>query len=255
MLRDSRGSLMYAMSSLLALVLVAVGCGEPSPPPQHIQAWVNSWAEMGMYLPKQEQVDFLQANLDDVAPELEAAVSHKNADIRQRAAYVICEIGPDANALGQCLFEQLQIEPEQLVRIYLIDALGAVRYGNDEIIAFLEKKFTALSEENVPPNLFGGTYAEIDEKFSLAGVLYVLSKPESRKQYLDFVIQWLRPLDSEMSSVDAGGYWERRWMAVNSLEGMTGASEAIPLLEAMLKEENTKSWVSVHVPRVLSELK
>jgi len=44
-------------------------------------------------------------------------------------------------------------------------------------------------------------------------------------------------------------------MAVNSLESMEGATEAIPLLEAMLKEENAKSWVSVHVPRVLGVLK
>lgn len=43
-------------------------------------------------------------------------------------------------------------------------------------------------------------------------------------------------------------------MAVNSLEEMAGASQAIPLLEAMLKEEGAKSWVPIHVPRVLEAL-
>lgn len=192
----------------LVSVVVWLGCGEPSPPPQHIQAWVNGWADMGMYLPKQEQVDFLHANLEAVAPELEAAVAHKNADVRQRAAYVIGQIGQighDANGLGERLFEQLKIEPEQLVQIYLTDALGAVRYSNDEVVAFLEKKYKALSDENSPPNLFSGTYAEVEKKINLAGVLYVLVEPASRDQYLDFVVQWLPPPSSEMGLVEASG--------------------------------------------------
>jgi hypothetical protein len=225
----------------------------PSSPPQHPHDWVNSWADMGMYLPDQEQIDFLHSNLTDVTPELEAAVSHKNSDVRQRAAYVIGKIGPDAKALGKRLFEQLKSEPEQLVQIYIIDALGAIRFTDDEVIAFLTKKYESLSDKNVPPNLFGGEYAEVDEKINVAGVLNVLTEPKSRDQYLDFVTQWLPPPSGDMSL--AGGYWERRWMAVNSLEGMEGATEAIPLLEAMLKEENAKSWVSVHVPRVLGVLK
>jgi len=209
---------------------------------------------MGMYLPKQEQVDFLHANLDDVSPELEAAVSNKNADVRQRAAYVIGRIGPDVNKLGKCLFEQLKVEQEQLVGIYLIDALGAVRYSSPEAIAFLENRYKALSDENVPPN-FSGKYAEVDEKINLAGALYVLVEPKSREQYLDFVVQWLPPPSNDMSTTEVDGYWERRWMAVNSLEAMQGASEAIPFLEAMLTEDGAKSWVHIHVPRVLKALK
>src|SRR5690606_10990292 len=120
----------------LLLALLVIGCSKPANPPQHIQAWVDSWADMGMYLPDQEQVEFLHANLDEVSPELEAAVSHKNPNIRQRAAYVIAEIGPDAKELGKCLFEQLKVEQEQLVQIYLIDALGAIRFTNDDVLHF-----------------------------------------------------------------------------------------------------------------------
>lgn len=246
---------MQVLRLLFLTVVVSVGCGKPSSPPQHIQAWVNSWAEMGMYLPDREQVDFLHANLDDVTLELEAAVSHENPDIRQRTAYVISEIGSDARIFGNCLFEQLKNETEQIVEIYLIDALGAIRYDNKAVVAFLKKKYDSLGEKNIPPNLFGGKYSEVDEKINLAGVLYVLAELESRDQYLNFVIQWLHLPDDDMSLIEISGYWERRWMAVISLEGMEDAYEAIPLLEAMHDEHNAKSWVSVHVPRVLSVLR
>jgi hypothetical protein len=210
-----------------------------------------------MYLPKQDQIDFLHANLDDVTPELEAAVAHANPDIRQRAAYVIAEIGTDAQALGKKVFEQLKIEPEQLVQIYLIDALGAVRCKEDEVMAFLEKKYAALSDENVAPPLLGGggVYQEVDEKINLAAALYVLSERDSRAKYLDFVTKWLLPPSPDLGFRERDGYWERRWMAVISVEQMQGANEAIPLLESMLVEENAKSWVPVHLPRVLKALK
>jgi hypothetical protein len=247
---------MHSLRIFAAGLLACIGC-DASPPPQHIQAWVNGWGEMGMYLPKQDQIDFLHANLDDVTPELEAAVAHANPDIRQRAAYVIAEIGTDAQALGKKVFEQLKIEPEQLVQIYLIDALGAVRCKEDEVMAFLEKKYAALSDENVAPPLLGGggVYQEVDEKINLAAALYVLSERDSRAKYLDFVTKWLLPPSPDLGFRERDGYWERRWMAVISVEQMQGANEAIPLLESMLVEENAKSWVPVHLPRVLKALK
>jgi HEAT repeat protein len=247
---------MHALRIFGLGLLASIGC-DASPPPQHIQAWVNGWGEMGMYLPKQDQIDFLHANLDDVTPELEAAVSHTNPDIRQRAAFVIAEIGTDARALGGKVFEQLKVEPQQLVQIYLIDALGAVRYKEKEVVEFLETKYAALSDENTPPKLFGGdgTYAEVDEKVNLAGVLYVLSEPDSQEKYLGFVLEWLPPPSPDLGYREKSGYWERRWMAVNSLEKMQGANEAIPLLDAMLAEDDAKSWVRVHVPRVLKALR
>ena len=225
-------------------------------PPKHIQAWVDSWADMGMYLPDKEQIEFLHANLSDVGPELEAAVSHENPDVRQRAAYVVAKIGPDAQNHGKSLFDQLKKEQEQLVQIYLIDALAAIRFKNDEVLEFLEAKYESLNDENIPRTMFsGGKYSEVDQKINLAGALYVLADDDSREKYFDFVTRWLPPPNDDMSQADISGYWERRWMAVNSLESMAGATEAIPLLEAMIKEENAKSWVSVHVPRVLAVLK
>jgi len=244
---------MQTLRILLVTLAVTAGCGKQSAHPQHIQAWVNSWAEMGMYLPDKEQVDFLRANLSDVQAELEAAVAHENSDVRQRAAYVIGNIGPDANALGVCLFEQLKAESVQIVQIYLVDALAGIRFKNNEVLEFLTIKYISISDKNVSSNLFGAAYAEVDEKINLAGVLYALSEVDERDQYLDFVVQWLEPLEED--SPESAGYWERRWMAVNTLEAMEDASAAIPMLDAMLKERNAKPWVAVHVPRVLAALK
>ena len=242
----------------LIIVLLLIGCGKPSPPSQHIQADVNSWANMGMYLPKQEQIDFIHANLDAVAPELQAAVSSKNADIRQRAAYVIAEIGPDANELGNDLFEQLKKEKVQIVQMYLADAIAAVRFNNEKVFEYLKTKYEVLNDKNVPLRLFGvngGNYPEVDEKINLAGVLFVLADESSQGKYSDFVVQWLSPPNDQLSPGEVSGYWERRWMAVNVLEDMKEVPEAIPLLETMLKEENSQPWVFEHVPRVLDELK
>ena len=87
------------------------------------------------------------------------------------------------------------------------------------------------------------------------GALYNLTAGEEREEYLAFVTQWLRPASSDLNGARLEGYWERRLMAVRTLEDMPEASSAVPLLESMLLEDDAKSWVAVHVPRVLSVLK
>lgn len=221
-----------------------------------VRALIDSWGGMGIYMPDSEQVEFLHENLSDVGQELEAALEHEDSGVRQRAAYAIAKIGPDAQGFGPSLFEQLKQEKEQLVRIYLIDALAAVRFKDRETLEFLRAEYDSLDEENVPPSMFGGgKYSEVDEKINLAGALFVLDDQDSSQHYYEFVTRWLAPPPDDMNARNKSGYWERRWMAVISLEGMRGATEAIPLLEAMLKEERAKSWVPMHVPRVLRVLR
>ena len=236
------------------VVLLVIGCGKPSPPPQHIQAWVESWGKMGMYLPSEDQIVFLRANLSDVTPELAAAVAHENPDVRRRAAYAIGKIGPDAKSLGPALFLRLKTEQERLVRIYIINALAAVKFQSKDANDLLRSRFDSLSSANVAPQLFGG-YADVDEKINVAAALYNLTSGDDRQEYLEFVTQWLKPPSSGSGPVENEGYWERRWMAVIALEGMQSASAAIPLLESMLHEDGAKEWVAVHVPRVLGVLK
>lgn len=216
----------------------------------------EQWAEMGMYLPDQQAIEMLQADLPGIGEELKAALVHANPDVRQRAAYVLAEIGPDARGFGDTLFEQLKVEEASIARIYLIDALAAIRFDEEEVLEFLRSEYASLSDKNTPESVFGdGAYQEVDERINLAGALYVLSDEEARGEYFDFVTRWLAPPADDMGQAERNGYWARRWMAVNTLESMDDATGAIPLLEAMLNEPSPKSWVSVHVPRVLGALR
>jgi HEAT repeat protein len=238
---------------LILIFVLAIGCGESSQSPQHIQAWIKSWSEMGMYLPDKEQVDFLRANFDDVSQELAAALDHKNPDVRQRAAYVIGEIGPAAESLGPALASRLKIEKQRLVRIYLVDALTTVDFGDEETVGLLKSRFESLSSENVAQPI--GEYADVDEKINVAAALNNMTTGAEREKYLEFVTKWLRPPDDQLSVAEKENYWERRWVAVICLEHMDGTTTAIPLLEAMLEEGDVRSWVHHHVPRVLRALK
>ena len=244
---------MHFIRVILLIVLAVIGCGKSSPP-QHIQAWVESWGKMGMYLPNEDEITFLRANFRDVKPELAAAISHENPDVRQRAAYVIGKIGPEAKSLGPDLVQRLKTEKERLVRIYLVNALSGIKFQDKEATNLLRSRFDSLKSVNTAPQLFGG-YSDVDEKIDFAAALYNLTPSVDRQKYLDFVTQWLKPPSADFSAVEKEGYWERRWMAVIALEGMPDAKSAIPLLDAMLHEDGAKDWVSVHVPRVLGVLK
>lgn len=78
---------------------------------------------------------------------------------------------------------------------------------------------------------------------------------ESKSRYFDFVTKWLDPPEDDLSGDLLEGYWERRWMAVNALEQMPDATDAIPKLESLEVEPNAKPWVDIHVPRVLGVLR
>ncbi len=101
-----------------------------------------------------------------------------------------------------------------------------------------------------------GTYTTADERMSLASALYIIDdQADQRDTYLKEVTQWLQPPPSNFTGQELEAYWDHRWMAVNSLEYMQGAAEAVPLLENMLTEKPTRSWVEVHVPRALQSLR
>ncbi|MHC4797851.1 MAG: hypothetical protein ACYTF1_14505, partial [Planctomycetota bacterium] len=69
-----------------------------------------------------------------------------------------------------------------------------------------------------------------------------------------YLLSWLKPPSSGLSIIELARYWDMRCEAVNALEGMKQAKEAVPFLEAMLKEDVTKDWVKVHVPRVMQSI-
>lgn len=241
--------------SIFACALI-IGCNNgkttKSPPAKVAQvkkqavSYSEEWADMGMWLPKADQVAFFAANIDITKDVLAEKLSHKNSDIRQRAAYVIEEIGPTANALQKALVTALVQERESLVRIYLCNALRAVGDADEDVLAELRILFQKPgdSKENLEQRIYSG-----------AALATLSKKPDEIAECTAFVCQWLKPPGKELSPSELEKYWDIRWSAVNAVEHMTNARQAIPLLEKLLDEPGKQSWVELHVPRALASLK
>lgn len=237
------------------LLLIVGGCAK-KPPPQDVpryDQYIAEWADMGMWLPKQDQIQYFSTNFTKAYPSLKKALDDSDQSVRMRAAYVIDEIGSPARAAGPDLLSRLKIEPDVVVRMYIVDALIGIGYRGEDTVATLTQQFEALDGANVPP-IGAGTYAEVDEKVVVASALYALGDESAKSKYFDFVTGWLKPIPGDVTGALLEGYWERRWIAVNSLEHMHGATEAIPLMEAMRAEADAESWVDTHVPRVIYAL-
>ena len=248
------GLIMSTIRALIAVTACIIGCDRPDGVNRSVDDYIASWGEMGMMLPDAAQVKVFHESFDSADSSLRKALSHPDDSVRMRAAYVIGELGATAKPVGEDLFARLTQESDELVRIYIVDALIAVGYKTEESIAVLSERYEALDGSNVPPNN-GHSYAEVDEKIKIASALYSLAGTESKPEYYDFVTQWLDPPADGLNRGLIDGYWERRWMAVNSLEQMPTATGAIPKLEALQAEAGAKSWVNVHVPRVLDVLR
>tara|TARA_R100000789_G_scaffold99243_1_gene105212 strand:+ start:642 stop:1451 length:810 start_codon:yes stop_codon:yes gene_type:complete len=221
---------------------------------QSFDELITAWGDMGMMFPDSAQVDVFRADFETSRSSLRDALSHSDNSVRMRAAYVIGEIGDIAKPAGEELLARLLDEPDELVRIYIVDALNSVGYDTNATIAALSDRFETLDGNNVPPNN-DHSYAEVDEKIKVASALFSLSDTDSRSKYYDFVTQWLDPPADDLKGTLLDGYWERRWIAVNSIEQMPEATDAIPKLESLLAEPNAKLWVNTHVPRVLGVLR
>ena len=260
------GMNMRSTACIALLSVLLVGCDRASSQPgattqqtpvqqtKTVEEHVASWSEMGMWLPDAEQVTIFRDNFDSARSSLRDALANPNDSVRMRAAFVIGEIGDSAKPAGEDLIARLREEPDRLVRIYIIDALNAISYDSGAAVTVLAARYEALDGTNVPPN-DNHSYAEVDEKIKVASALYSFVDADSRSQYFDFVSKWLDPPNADLNGDLLDGYWERRWIAVNSLEQMPYATDAIPKLEALKTEPNAKSWVHVHVPRVLGVLR
>jgi len=138
--------------------------------------------------------------------------------------------------------------------MYIVDALAAIGSDAEATLTALMERYASLESTSLPPTA-DGSYAEVDEKIAIAAALYALVSDDRRAEYLTFVTDWLRPPPPGLTDSLLEGYWERRWMAVVSLERMCGAVEAVPLLESLRSEPGRKAWVDVQVPRVLMALR
>ena len=208
---------------------------------------------MGMWLPD-KQVPFFAKNFNEVQVVLADGLSHRQEDVRQRAAYVVEELGGVASPLEATLRERVQDEPSRIVRLYLYNALRAIAADSEETLEVLRSRFKQLG--SLDESAAEDYYTAIDERIYVAAALFVLDDGSDRRQdFLHAVLTWLDSPPSDLSANEHAQYWQHRWCAVNAVEHMHGAQEAIPLLEAMLEEIQRKPWVPVHVPRALKSLR
>lgn len=244
---------MKTIRALVIFFVCLVGC-QRNATNQSVDNFIAGWGEEGMMLPDVGQVSAFRDNFESAQGSLTKALSHSDDSVRMRAAYVIGEIGVRANPAGEDLLARFIEEPDNLVRIYIVDALNAIGYDTNLTISVLSDRYVALSSANVPLNN-DHSYAEVDEKINIASALYSLADADSKPEYYDFVIRWLDSPDDGLTAELLDGYWERRWMAVSSLEQMPNATGAIPKLESLQAESDAKPWVHTHVPRVLAVLR
>ena len=244
----------------ILLLITLVGCSgscesDSSKVSRMARKYVDGWTTMGMWLPK-KQVPFFAAHFSQVKDVLANALKHSNPDVRQRAAYVVEELGRQAALLESHITQALESESERLVRIYLYNALRAVGASDRATIATLRRTFELLAQEQSDSPEETEYYNATDERIYVASALYVLDdRADQRSQYLYAVLWWLKPSKADLKPKDLQAYWDRRWCAVNAVEHMDGAKDAIPLLEAMLSEQSKKPWVSFHVPRAIKALR
>lgn len=239
---------------VVAVFLVVVGgCSQESAEIRTARGYVSEWAEMGMWLPD-TQVPFFENNFLAVQSVLGEALSDPVEDVRQRAAFIVEELGPVASTLEPILVQRVEHESSRLVRMYLYRALRGIKAESPQALSVLRSRFHSLVEETVSP-LGDAYYTFVDERISVAAALYVLAQESPQRDvFREFVLQWLLPPSPDLSTKDFADYLRHRWCAVISVEFMHGADEAIPLLESMLNEEDAKPWVTVHVPRALRSL-
>lgn len=146
-------------------------------------SYAEGWADMGMWLPKEDQVAFFATNIETTKEVLAENLSHENSDIRQRAAYIIEKIGPTAKPLQKPLVTALSKEKESLIRIYFCNALSALGEADEEVLVELRSllKTPDDSEE------------ALKKKIYVQAALSTLSKePREITECTEFVCQWLK---------------------------------------------------------------
>jgi hypothetical protein len=243
----------YALVTVLFLMMITLSFYQNNPY-YKAKKYIAEWENMGSYMPA-DQIPFFAKYFSKTKDILAGAMFNPNSDIRQCAAYVISELGPQAKPLEAEILNALQQESDCIVRLYFYNALRFIEADGHLTLAYLENRFLQLSQQQGAPSN-GKLCKSSDEIITIAAALFVINDGLTQKQkYLDEILQWLKPPCPVLSSSEVEAYWENRLTAVNVLEYMIDAEGAIPLLEKMLSEQPTKPWVSVHVPRVLSSLR
>jgi len=221
------------MRPLCAIVLlgVIVGCYEGAKP-RTASSVISAWANLGMYLPPEEDVAFIRNRLPESLAALQAGLAHDNEHIRMSSAYVAEKLGLQASPLVPTMIERLQSEPTAIIRVYIACALAGVGQVDSDGIRRLQDSFR--SEENE------------EAKTDIAGALVRLRSPQEESTAWQWLVQSLEVFPPDPpSELDAQQiFWERRWGAVRHLRAIRGYDDVLlPLLRAMKVNPQTPRWV------------
>ncbi len=133
---------------LLSLIMVTLGCGDSTGEKQRAEAnrLIQGWPKQGMYLPDAKEVLFFRTSLGATKEVLAKALGDPNSDVRQRAAYVIAELGPQGKPLSTETVAALKKEDDQLIRMYLYNSLSAIGESTAKLLDELRMRFDKLKD-------------------------------------------------------------------------------------------------------------
>jgi hypothetical protein len=222
----------FRLSTLLWLTLALIaGCSDVRQP-RTPSTVVSAWGTLGIFLPPDEDVAFIQNNLPASLAALRSGLSHENQHIRMSSAYVAGKLGSRAEPLVGAIMERLQAEPESIVRVYLATSLASIGAVDSNCIRGLNTCFRA--EEND------------QTKTAIAGAIVRLASPAQEPDAWQWLLDSLRafPPDPPAESDPQHAFWERRWTAVEHLRGVRGKDEILlPPLRALMQNQDTPQWV------------
>ncbi len=197
---------------------------------------VESWKNLGMYLPSDKEVDCLSSHLPNSLQALKKGILHDHPHVRMCSADVIEKLGMSAKPLAQDMRAAYMGELEAINRVYFVMALASIEDNSLENIEFMKNAFA--------------TEKDIQVRTYLAGGILVLSGIDKNSEAWNWIVDSLATgiPPSKFSTEASTEYWERRWGASYMLGKLRySASLAIPLLERLVHDEATPEWVKRRV--------
>lgn len=219
------------------LILLLAGCRKSD------DDVVESWKNLGFYLPYDEDVAYLSSHLPHSLQDLVRGLSHENAHVRMCAADVVGRLGESAKSLGPALRAAYIVEQEAINRVYFTKALASIGDTSSENVDFLNSSF-AIEED-------------IQVRTYLAGALLMVAGVDTNSEAWKWIVNSLSPGASTSDSYtdEFYEYWERRWGASYML-GKLGprASQAVPFLDRVIRHKATPNWVKSQIKSDISAI-
>ena len=214
--------------STIALLALTVGCSKP----RTASGVVSTWANLGMYLPPEQDVTFIRDRLPMSLAALRAGLAHDSEHVRMSSAYVAEKLGPQAGPLVPAMIERLQSEPAAINRTYIASALAEIGQVDSDGIRRLADSFRSEENEQV--------------KTDIAGALVRLRSAQEEPAAWQWLLQSLEAFPPvPPAELDAQQlFWERRWGAVKHLRSVRGSDDVLrPLLRKLMVNPKTPRWV------------